>query len=207
MKRLFTLSVATLILGVASVEAQVYAKLNALYAVMGVINPQIEAVIAPKSSLVVDATYSPWKSISGKHANFGIFQGEYRYYFKESARGWYISANAGMMGFDINKPKLFDGGLLGIIDLKETYSKGFGLMLGVGAGYQHTFADRWVLDVFLAFDYMRSWYNGYQPDGTIIMVPYGHEDYEKPDPFNGSSDFMPTKAGVSIGYKIFKPKH
>lgn len=206
MKRLLTLIAAVSLLGIVVVEAQIYAKLNTLYAVVGVINPQVEAVIAPKSSFVVDAAYSPWKSINGKHANFGILQAEYRYYFKETARGWYLSGNVGMIGYDINKPKLFDGGLLGIIDLKTTYSKGFGVMVGVGAGYQYSFAKRWVLDVYLALDYMRSWYNGYQPDGTVIMVPYGHEDYEKPDPFNGSSEIFPTKVGVSIGYKLFSPK-
>lgn len=186
-----------------SASAQIYAKVNALYALVGVVNLQAEGVIAPHSSLVIDATYSPWKSIGGKHANFGIFQGEYRYYFRQAAKGWYLSANAGMMGFDINKPKFFDGAL---IRFKDNYSKGFGLMFGVGAGYQHTFAQRWVVDVFIAFDFLRSWYNGYNSDGSVIMNPYGHEEYTHPDPFNGSSEFMPIKGGVSIGYRLFSPK-
>jgi hypothetical protein len=38
------------------------------------------------------------------------------------------------------------------------------------------------------------------------MYPQGHEDYLHPDPFNGSSEIMPFKAGVSIGYRIFNPK-
>jgi hypothetical protein len=38
------------------------------------------------------------------------------------------------------------------------------------------------------------------------MNPQGHEDYTHPDPFNGSSEIMPLKAGVSIGYKIFGGK-
>lgn len=194
---IFTLAVAT------PLRAQIYAKINALYAVVGVVNPQVEGAISPHSSLVVDATYSPWRSIGGKHAHFGIFQGEYRYYFREATKGWYISANAGIMGFDINKPRLFNGGL---ISLKETYSKGFGAMVGVGAGYQHHFAGRWVVDAYVAIDFVRSWYNGYKANGEIIMNPYGHENYTHPDPFNGSSEIMPIKAGVSIGYMIFKRK-
>ena len=62
------------------------------------------------------------------------------------------------------------------------------------------------VDAFIGVGYLRSWYNGYQPDGTIVMSPQGHEDYEKPDPFNGSSEVMPFKAGISIGYRLFNPK-
>lgn len=183
-------------------QAQTYLKLNIPYALCGVINPQIEFGFSPHSSVQVEATYSPWRSIGGKHANFGMFLGEYRYYFREATKGWYISANAGMMGFDINKPRLFRGGL---VSFKDEYSKGFGLMVGAGFGYQHTFRERWVVDAFLAIDFMRSWYNGYSADGDIVMNPNGHEDYAKPDPFNGSSDFIPAKIGVSIGYRLFNP--
>ena len=159
-------------------QAQTYLKLNIPYALCGVINPQIEFGFSPHSSVQVEATYSPWRSIGGKHAN------------------------AGMMGFDINKPRLFRGGL---VSFKDEYSKGFGLMVGAGFGYQHTFRERWVVDAFLAIDFMRSWYNGYSADGDIVMNPNGHEDYAKPDPFNGSSDFIPAKIGVSIGYRLFNP--
>ena len=202
MRRLVAILILTLAVA-TPLRAQIYAKINALYAVVGVVNPQVEGAISPHSSLVVDATYSPWRSIGGKHAHFGIFQGEYRYYFREATKGWYISANAGIMGFDINKPRLFKGGL---ISLKETYSKGFGLMAGVGAGYQHLFAGRWVVDAYVAIDFVRSWYNGYKANGEFFNDTAATEIYTHPDPFNGSSEIMPIKAGVSIGYMIFKRK-
>lgn len=37
-----------------------------------------------------------------KHMLFAIFMGEYRRYFKEHNRGWYLGANIGMMAFDMS---------------------------------------------------------------------------------------------------------
>lgn len=200
MKRLVLL-VATSLFAVTA-SSQIYVKLNALYAAVGVVNPSLEAVVTPNSSLAVDITYSPWRSIRGHHAHFGIFLGEYRYYFKQAAKGWYVSGNVGLTAFDISKPTIKNGHLA----IKSGYGKGFGIMAGVGAGYQHTFRERWVVDAFIAVDFIGSWYNGYAQNGEIIMNPHGHEDYVHPDPFNGSGEFLPAKIGVSIGYRIFKPK-
>ena len=187
-------------------SADIYGKLNLMYAVVGVINPQFEFQTSQNTTLSVDVTYSPWKRIGGKgyHMNFGILQTEMRYYFKGANRGWYLSGNIGMQGFDMNKPKLFSGGF---ITLKDTYSKGFGFMAGVGAGWEKQFRERWVVDIFVAFDFMLSWYNGYKMNGEIIMNPMGHEHYVYPDPLNASSEFLPSKIGVSIGYRIFAPKN
>ncbi|MBR2116078.1 MAG: DUF3575 domain-containing protein [Alistipes sp.] len=203
MKKSLFILVALVALSFQSATAQVYAKINALYAVVGVANPSVEAAIAPHSSFSIDATFSPWRSVKGRHLFFGMFNGEYRYYIKRATEGFYAAFNAGGMGFDINKPYLFKGGKL--LGFNVNYGKGFGLIVGLCAGYQHHFAERWTVDAFVGVGYLRSWYNGYQPDGTIVMSPQGHEDYEKPDPFNGSSEVMPFKAGISIGYRIFNP--
>jgi hypothetical protein len=185
-------------------SAQGYIKLNAPLALVGIVNAQAEFVVSPHSSVAVDFTYSPWKSINGKHSNFGMFIGEYRYYFKQSTHGWYLSANAGMMGFDIHRPQLFTGGK--IFSRQNEYGKGFSIMTGIGAGWEHHLGERWIMDIFLCIDRTWSWYNRYHNDGTIEMHPQGHEHYKHPDPFNGSTEFMPVKAGVSFGYRIFKPK-
>ena len=203
MKKSLFILVALVALSFQSATAQVYAKINALYAVVGVANPSVEAAIAPHSSFSIDATFSPWRSVKGRHLFFGMFNGEYRYYIKRATEGFYAAFNAGGMGFDINKPYLFQGGKL--LGFNVNNGKGFGLIVGLCAGYQHHFAERWTVDAFVGVGYLRSWYNGYQPDGTIVMSPQGHEDYEKPDPFNGSSEVMPFKAGISIGYRIFNP--
>ncbi|MEE0916010.1 MAG: DUF3575 domain-containing protein, partial [Alistipes sp.] len=135
MKRTVFILLALLSLSVTSVTAQVYAKINALYAVVGVANPSVEAAIAPHSSFSIDATFSPWRSVKGRHLFFGMFNGEYRYYIKRATEGFYAAFNAGGMGFDINKPYLFKGGKL--LGFNVNYGKGFGLIVGLCAGYQH----------------------------------------------------------------------
>ena len=189
-------------------QAQIYAKLNALYAVVGVINPQLEFVVGPHSSISIDPMFSPYKTIkwgerNDIHAQCGILQTEYRFYIKPEARGFYVSANAGMQAFDLTRPHLFQNGK--IISFEQGFGRGFGLMVGIGIGYTHTFKERWVVDAFFAFDRMWSWYNDYFANGEINLVPRHQKEPKYPDPFNGSAEWLPSKIGVSIGYKIFDP--
>ena len=78
-------------------------------------------------------------------------------------------------------------------------------MAGLGIGYSHHFKERWVVDAFFAFDRMWSWYNDYNADGAINLFPRHRVEPKYPDPFNGSAEWLPSKIGVSIGYKIFDP--
>ena len=95
-------------------KGQIYAKLNALYAVVGVINPQLEFVVGPHSSISIDPMFSPHKTIkwgnrNDIHARCGIFQTEYRFYINREVKGFYVSANAGMHAFDLTRPFFFQG--------------------------------------------------------------------------------------------------
>ena len=184
--------------------AQTYIKFNAPFAILGIINTQMEFTISNHSSISYDITYSPWQSFAGKHLNYGITTGEYRYYLKTTTNGWYLSANTGMTIFDIHRPQFFENGR--IFSRQNQYGKGFGVMTGLGIGWEHHLSDRWLIDICMAIDKIWSWYNRYENDGTIIMHPQGHEHYEKPDPLNGSVEVMPIKIGVSFGYKVFDPK-
>ena len=80
-------------------QAQIYAKLNGLYACVGVINPQVEFRLSDHSAFQTEIVYSPWQSIKGHPMHFGIFMNEYRYYIKEHNRGFYVGGNVGMMAF------------------------------------------------------------------------------------------------------------
>ena len=102
MKRTVFILLALLSLSVTSVTAQVYAKLNALYAAVGVINPSVEGAISEHSSFAIDATFSPWRSVKGRKLFFGMFNGEYRYYIKGATEGFYGAVNAGGMGFAVS---------------------------------------------------------------------------------------------------------
>ena len=182
---------------------QGYVKLNVPYALVGVVNPAVEFAISPKSTLQTDIVISPWKSINEKHMLFAIFMGEYRRYFKEHNRGWYLGANIGMMAFDMSKPYI-EGWKL---KFEDRYCKGYGMMIGLCVGYEYQFGKRWLLDAFLGWAWMDSHYNGYSFDGQVDMYPHRPVQPEHPDPFNGSSEWYPNKIGVSIGYRIFTPRN
>ena len=98
-RKISVLIVLFSLFGIQNAASQGYVKLNALYALVGVVNPSVEFAISPKSTLQTDIVVSPWKSINRKHMTFAIFMGEYRRYFKEHNRGWYLGANIGMMAF------------------------------------------------------------------------------------------------------------
>ena len=208
-KKIFFALYAVAMLAIPSVvKSQIYAKLNALYAVAGVINPQLEFVVGPHSSVSIDPMFSPYKTIrwgerNDIHALFGILQAEYRYYINREAKGFYVSANAGMQAFDMTRPYILSGNKL--ISFEQGFGRGFGLMAGIGIGYSHHFKERWVVDAFFAFDRMWSWYNDYNADGSINLFPRHQKEPKFPDPFNGSAEWLPSKIGVSIGYKIFDP--
>lgn len=196
---LFALSLPT-----QRLDAQIYAKLNGLYALVGVINSAVEFTVSPKSTFQTEIVFSPWKYVNDhgvdKPMKFGILMTEYRRYFKQHNRGWYLGANMGMMGFKMSKPQFSDGWFL-----ENRYSKGYGMMIGICGGFEYQFADRWLLDAYFGWSYMLSWYNGYSLDGTIDLYPHRPVQPEKPDPFNGSHEWLPNKIGVSIGFMIFNP--
>ena len=196
---LFALSLPT-----QRLDAQIYAKLNGLYALVGVINPAVEFTVSPKSTFQTEIVFSPWKYVNDhgvdKPMKFGILMTEYRRYFKHHNWGWYLGANMGMMGFKMSKPQFSDGWFL-----ENRYSKGYGMMIGICGGFEYQFADRWLLDAYFGWSYMLSWYNGYSLDGTIDLYPHRPVQLEKPDPFNGSHEWLPNKIGVSIGFMIFNP--
>ena len=166
------------LLGSGSAAAQGYVKLNGLYALAGVINPAVEFAISPKSTLQTEIVVSPWKSINGKHMKFGILMGEYRRYFKEHSRGWYLGANLGMMAFDMSKPYLAHGS----IKFENRYCKGYGMMIGLCVGYEYQFCERWLVDAFLGWAWMDSHYNGYSFDGEIDMYPHRPVQPQAPRP-------------------------
>ena len=86
-------------------------KLNMAYAIVGVINPQVEFRLTPHSAFQTEFVYSPWQSLGGHPMHFGIFLNEYRYYISERTKGLYVGAHAGMMAFDMSKPYLNNGAL------------------------------------------------------------------------------------------------
>ena len=117
-------------------------------------------------------------------------------------KGW--TKNQTRMEYTIKEKTEFTDGK--IISRQGQYGKGFGVAVGGGVGWSHHLGERWLVDIFLSVDKTWTWYNRYEADGDIIMHPQGHEHYLKPDPFNGSTEVMPIKGGISFGYRILKGK-
>lgn len=206
MKRVLYIAIVVLLwCGITNTStAQTYVKLNGLYAIGGVVNPQVEFCISPHSTFQTEVVYSPWQSFMGHPLHFGIFQNEYRYYIREHNHGFYVAGNAAMKAFNMSKPTIFNRRLV----FQNRYCKGWGIMFGVAVGYEYCFAERWLLDVYAGFGFSHCWYNGYSMDGVIDMYPHRPEDRQpsSPDPYNMSAQWIPTKVGVSIGLLINRPK-
>ena len=212
-----TLSLGLLLAAPGSTHGQVYAKLNGLYALGGVVNPAVEIPLSPRATFQTELVWSPWQSVTIRGISgpmkFGIFMNEYRRYFDRRNDGWYLAANAGAMMFNMTKP-VWNGG----IRLAQKSSKGYGMMVGLAGGYEWSLNERWLIDVYFGWSFMSSFYNGYAlvdglvdggetyNKGEIILTPHRDAPLEHPDPWNGSAEWLPNKAGVSIGYRIFDPQ-
>ncbi len=208
---------ALLFIAPKSIHGQVYAKLNGLYALAGVVNPAVEFPLSPRATFQTEVVWSPWQSVTLRGISgpmkFGIVMNEYRRYFERRHDGWYLAANAGAMLFNMTKPVLSGG-----IGLSSKSSKGYGMMFGLAGGYEWQLNERWLIDVYFGWSFMSSFYNGYAlvdgltdggvvyDKGEIILTPNGHDDLAHPDPWNGSSEWLPNKVGISIGYRIFDPQ-
>ncbi len=160
--------------------AQSYVKINGLYALVGVINPSVEMPISNRFTYNMEGVYSPWKSVGGRPANFGIFLNEARYHVKENYNGWYVGVSAGMQAFNMAKD-----------DNKNC--KGWGIIVGGTTGYQWQVGKRLLIEAFIGYGWQHSWYIG--------------EDLQKGEPinYNMSAEWLPYKLGVNIGYKFFDP--
>lgn len=180
---------------------QGYVKLNVPYALVGVVNPAVEFAISPKSTLQTDIVISPWKSINEKHMLFAIFMGEYRRYFKEHNRGWYLGANIGMMAFDMSKPYI-EGWKL---KFEDRYCKGYGMMIGLCVGYEYQFGKRWLLDAFLGWAWMDSHYNGYSFDGQVDMYPTAPYNPNTPTRSTALRSGIPTRSASRSGIVSSRP--
>lgn len=216
-KLLCGIAVVLLGLPVLDANAQIYVKLNGVYALAGVVNPAVEIPLSRRSTFQSEIVYSPWESVTIKNISgpmkFGIFMNEYRRYFKERNNGWYLAGNAGVSVYNLTKPTLRHG-----IRLTPKSSKGYGFIFGIAGGYEWRFKEKWLIDIFFGWSFMSNFYNGYSlidglveggkvyNKGELILTPQGHEDYKHPDPFNGSAEWMPNKGGISIGLIIFDPK-
>lgn len=188
------------------VYAQTEIKVNAPFLPIGIFNIAVEKPISPKISLQVEAFISPWESYGGK--NLQIYMGtlEGRYYFKEMMHGWYVGAYGSIGAFNLQKWNYFtpqpvldqegDAVLLpdGSVRTAERYQKGLAFIVGVSGGYHFMINDRFGLDAFAGVGTTQSIYKGYLKDNN--------QRYDGAEKWNRSGEFLPTRLGLMLTYKL-----
>ncbi|MFC6268875.1 DUF3575 domain-containing protein [Frigoriflavimonas asaccharolytica] len=168
-------------------ENSIFVKGNLLLAPIGVINVGLEYQLSSKYTLQGDFLISPWKSISGNHAQIYFGNVEGRYYFKEAFQHWYVGLNAGSGLFDVTKYNYFD---------TSRYQKGIALTFGATVGYQFQWRENWNIDIFLGGGTVQSFYRGYEETPTTLTR------YDAAEKLNKSGEFLPYKGGIMISYKL-----
>lgn len=202
LKGLFTI----VVLGTPNFNAQTVVKVNAPFLPLGVLNVALEKPLAKKYTIQGEIFVSPWKSFDGKNLQIYMATLEGRYYFKEITKGWYIGAYGSIGAFNLQKwnyfspqPVLDSEGnpeLLadGSVRLTERYQKGLAFIIGVSGGYHFTINEKLGLDLFAGLGTVQSLYKGYTKDNN--------ERYDGAKMWNKSGEFMPTRGGLMLTYKL-----
>lgn len=189
-----------------NISAQTEIKINAPFLPFGMINVAVEKPLNKKISLQAEAFVSPWKSFAGK--NLQIYMGtlEGRYYFEEMMKGWYVGLYGSVAAYNIQKWNYFkatavlneDGSpqLLpdGSVRVTERYQKGLALIVGVSGGYHFIVNEKLGIDLYAGVGTIQSIYRGYLKDTN--------ERYDGATKWNKSGEFIPTRGGVMLTYKL-----
>lgn len=180
-------------------EKSVYAKGNALFIPIGVLNVGLEHQISKKYTVQADILISPWKSFAGHEFQYYSASVEGRYYFDEAFKHWYVGANLSAASFVLQKwnywqdiPYENDNGE--IFTKSNLYQKGFSLIVGVTAGYQFQLSENWNLDVYGTIGTSQDFYKGYDRSNG--------KRYDVANGYNKSGEILPYRGGIMISYKL-----
>ena len=166
-------------------QAQTYAKINGVTALVLIPNIGIETSISKRITFQVDVTASFWKSVNKAPLQFLIIIPEIRYHFNENYNGFYIGANIGGSKFKLQK---YDYSNL------DVYQTGYNYFIGATVGYQKKISENIMLDLFFGGGSIQSFYKGFYNNSTIRS--------DTALKYNKSGEFLPYRGGVMISYKI-----
>ena len=119
---------------------------------------------------------------------FAIGSLEYRYYFTESFKNWYVAANTGVAIYRMQKYNHLNLGI---------HQEGYSILLGGTVGYVVKVNDKINLDIFLGGGNAQSKYRSY-----YNAFPDIRADKEEGASINRSGEWIPYKGGVMISYQI-----
>jgi len=169
-------------------NAQTYVKVNGFTLPALMLNAGIETKLTDKTTFQADVFVSPWKSLFGNKMLFAIGSLEYRYYFTESFKNWYVAANTGVAIYRMQKYNYLNLGI---------HQEGYSILLGGTVGYVVKVNDKINLDIFLGGGNAQSKYRSY-----FNAFPDIRADKEEGASINGSGEWIPYKGGVMISYQL-----
>ncbi|WP_452232353.1 DUF3575 domain-containing protein [Lacinutrix sp. MEBiC02595] len=185
-----------------STQAQTEVKFNVASAVLLMPNFGIEIPLSDHSSAQLDVLGAFWDSFQGVPLQVIQVFPEYRYYFKENRRSFFIGAHVGFAMFTLQKPK-------GLIlydhyqdpdtypDLGEdNYTSGRTTFYGLTTGYKKKFNERWGLELFLGGGLSQTNYKGYE---GLTRTDVDEENYRD---FNGSGEVLLYRGGIMLIYML-----
>ena len=205
MKKLFLLSLFSVITSSFAQKNETYIKANALFLPIGMLNVGVEHGFTEHITGQADIFFSPWKSFAGHQAQFCIALLVLIYYFDQAFKHWYVGASLGFGIFNIQKWNYWGGeiyttkeGDLTPYKKNELYQKGFSYMFGLTTGYQFQIGNRWNMDIFLGIGSQQGFYKGY-----VEYLPETQENrYDRVENWDKSGEIIPFKGGVMISYKL-----
>ncbi len=168
----------------ASDSKGTYLKGNAVTLLAAMPHIGLETGLSKKWTFQIDAIASFWDSVDGAPLQFLIVTPEFRYYFKERFKGFYVGGHIAGTTFKLSK--FFRG--------NNGYEQGFGYTAGATIGIQKRLSDRFNIDIFLGGGTHQAFYKGYNKasgervDGVVR--------------YNKSGEWLPYRGGVMLAYKL-----
>ena len=183
-------------------QKKLYAKANAVFLPVGVLNAGIEHQLSNKWTMQEEIFISPWKSFAGKYAQVYMGGVEGRYYFKEAFKHWYIGGNIHFARYKFQKynywtdePYQYEPHSPVYVS-SNLYQDGYAIMVGATVGYQWQINDNWNLDLFVGGGHSEGFYKGFD------KVSGARYDTDPTREYNRSGEWVPYKGGLMISYRL-----
>lgn len=165
----------------ASPKLPVFAfKTNLIYDALTTINLSGEVGLGRQTSIDVAASYNPWTYPGGGKMKHWLIQPQFRFWFQERFRGWFVGAEFHYGTYNI--------GGLSVLGLSNARYQGWFVGGGVTGGFAWKLGGRWNMEAELGFGYARIGYDKYHFGG----------DCQKHISTGAINYLGPTKIGLSV---------
>lgn len=189
MKKIIYSLIFFCIVTIKSINAQTEFKFNVLTTAFLIPNAGFEIQLTEKSSFQFDALASFWDSVNGSPLQVIQVFPEYRRYFKQNMRGFFVGAHVGVGMFTLSKYGYSN----------NIHQSGRNTYYGITLGYKMNIGKNWALEVFVGGGSQQAHYRAYNHDTGERVDNLNGLDKR---PFNASGELIPYRGGVMFVYRI-----